>query len=585
MKLKTTWNLTLIYKSEKDPQIEKDLTTYEQAVDSFDKKYRTSKEWLEDENKLNEALVEYEKLYGMIEPRRAGNYFYYRKELNSHDQGAEKKLNLISDRLTKAGNKTVFFELVLGKIATKLQDQFLNADSLKQYRYFLKRLFENAKYDLTEAEEKILNLKSLPAHSLWVQGQQKLQSSQMVTWKGKQYPLPQAQNMMHTLSTPDRRKLADAISTVLKNISAFAESEINAIYIDKKINDELRGFKEPYSRTILGYQNDETSIINFVKTVTDHFKIGHKFFKLKAKLLKQTKLEYADRSAKVGAIAIKPTFEESLSILRSAFEKVDPMFREILDEYVERGQIDVYPKKGKKGGAYCSGDINMPTFVLLNHVDTLDSFKTFAHEMGHSIHTEMSKKQPVLYQNYTISVAEVASTLFENFAFEEILPKLSKKEQIIALHDRINDAINTIFRQVAVFNYELEMHKAIREKGALSKEEMANMHNKHMKAYLGPQFTMKELDGYFFVSWPHLRYFFYVYSYAYGELISMALYNKYKEDKNYIHEIKKFLSAGGSKTPEQIFQEIGIDTSKPAFFETGLKKLEEDIVKLEKLLK
>jgi oligoendopeptidase F len=530
-------------------------------------------------------MADYEALFAMPEPRKAINYFYYRKETNSADQEAERKINLISDRLTKAGNRTVFFELSLGKIEKKLQEEFLKSDALKPYRYFLKRIFENAKYDLTEVEEKILNLKSLPAHSLWVQGQQKLLSQQIVKFKGKELPIPQAQNMMHTFGTAERRKLSDAVSEVLKNISAFAESEMNAVYIDKKINDELRGFKHPYSRTILGYQNDEDAIINFVQTVTYHFKIGHKFYKLKAKLLKQKKLEYADRAAKIGQISFKPTFQESLATLRTAFEKVDPQFREILDEYIKRGQIDIYPKKGKKGGAYCSGDINMPTFVLLNHVDTLDSFKTFAHEMGHAIHTELSKKQAPLYQSYTISVAEVASTLFENFAFEEILPRLNKKEQIIALHDRINDAINTIFRQVAVFNYELEMHKVIREKGALSKEEMAQLHNKHMGAYLGPQFKLKELDGYFFVSWPHLRYFFYVYSYAYGELISSALYNKYKQDKNYIQEIKKFLSAGGSKTPEEIFKEIGIDTSMPAFFEQGLKNLEDDIAKLEKLLK
>ncbi len=106
-----------------------------------------------------------------------------------------------------------------------------------------------------------------------------------------------------------------------------------------------------------------------------------------------------------------------------------------------------------------------------------------------------------------------------------------------------------------------------------------------MKAYLGPQFTMKEDDGYFFVQWPHLRYFFYVYSYAYGEIISKALYSKYKHDKNYMKEIEKFLSAGGSKSPEQIFKDIGIDTGKPEFFVEGLKEIEEDIKKLEALIK
>jgi oligoendopeptidase F len=585
MKIKTTWNLKLIYENEKDPPVENDILSYEKAVDAFEKKYRANTVYLGNAQLLKQALTEYEELYGMIEPRRAYNYFHYRKEIDSSDQVAEKRLNLISDRLTKAGNKTLFFELSLGKIDKKLQTELLQSKELKHFQYFLKRLFENAKYDLSEPEEKILNLKSLPAHGLWVQGQQKLLSQQTVKFKGRELPIPEAQSMLTQLGKKDRRALTDATNEVLKSISSFAESELNAVYIDKKINDELRGFKHPYSRTILGYQNDEASIINFVNTVTKNFSISHRFYKLKAKLLKERKLEYADRAAKVGEVSLKPGFDESLGILRNAFEKTDPQFREILDSYVENGQIDVFPKKGKKGGAYCSSDIKMPTYVLLNHINSINSLKTFAHEMGHGIHAELSKSQTPLYEGHTISVAEVASTFFENIAFEEIFPKLSRKEQAIALHDRLNDAVATIFRQVAVFNYELEMHTIIREKGALTKEEIANLHNKHMSAYLGPNFKLKELDGYFFVTWSHLRYFFYVYSYAYGELISMALYNKYKENKNYIREIKKFLSAGGSKSPEDIFKEIGIDTTKPAFFETGLKKLEEDIVKLENLLK
>jgi oligoendopeptidase F len=223
--------------------------------------------------------------------------------------------------------------------------------------------------------------------------------------------------------------------------------------------------------------------------------------------------------------------------------------------------------------------------VLLNHVDSAKSVMTLGHEMGHAIHGELSKVQKPLYENHTISVAEVASTLFENFVFEELLKTMTEKEKIIALHDRIQDDVQTIFRQIACFNFEVELHETIRKNGSLSKEEMGTLMNKHMKAYLGPKFTLTDLDGYFFVSWGHLRMFFYVYSYAYGQLISKALYKKYQADKNYIHEIKKFLSAGGSKSPEDIFKDIGIDTTKPEFFIEGLKSIEEDIERLKKLIK
>ncbi|MDQ3076583.1 MAG: M3 family oligoendopeptidase [bacterium] len=583
--MKTEWNLKLLYSSGNDQKIEEDIMVYEKAIESFEKKYRKSKDYLTNEDSLLKALTEYEEISGMNEGSKAAEYFYFRKDLNSTDQEAEAKLNQLSDRLTKVGNKIIFFDLDLAKIDKKLQKQFLKSSTLKHFHYFLHRIFLTAEHNLSEAEEKIVNLKSLPSNALWIQGQEKLLTQQTVKFKGNDLPLPEAFNKLSILPTIERRKLNDDINAVLKNISYFAESEINAVFINKKINDELFKFKNPYSKTILGYQNNEESIINFVNTVTKSFSIAHRFYKIKAKMLGVDKLEYADRAAKVGEIKVKPTFEESYNILETAFAKAGPRYVNILKDYVKNGQIDVYPKKGKRGGAYCAGSIGLPTYVLLNHVDTLDSLKTFAHEMGHAIHTEFSKGQTPIYQRYTISAAEVASTLFENFAFDEIFPRLSDKEKIIALHDRINDGIATIFRQIACFNYELELHQEIRTQGALSKEEMANLHNKHMKAYLGPLFTMKENDGYFFVQWPHIRYGFYVYSYAYGEIISSALYKRYKENPKYMEEIEKFLSAGGSKSPEDIFKNIGIDTSKPEFFVEGLKAIEDDIKKLEKLIR
>jgi oligoendopeptidase F len=223
--------------------------------------------------------------------------------------------------------------------------------------------------------------------------------------------------------------------------------------------------------------------------------------------------------------------------------------------------------------------------VMLNHTEDIQAVSTMAHEMGHAFHSELSKSQSPIYQDYTISVAEVASTLFENFAFEEMLGKLSEKEKVIALHNQINDDVSTIFRQIACFNFELELHKTIREKGSIPKEEIAKMLNKHMKSYLGPIMKLTDNDGYFFVKWSHIRNFFYVYSYAYGQIISKALYARYKEDKSFLSKIEQFLSAGGSKSPEQIFKDIGIDVSKPEFFEAGLKQVEADIKLLEQLAK
>ena len=583
-KIKTEWDLSLLYKSKNDPQIEADLKSIESAIENFEKKYKGNDKYLCDESALFEALAEYEKIEGMAEGSRPIMYFHYLGDLNSADQQVNAQLSVLSQRYAKISNKILFFGLALGKISKETQKKFLESKKLVHFRYWLKTLFDESKYFLTEPEEKILTLKSLPSRGLWVDGQERLLNSQTISFKGKQIPIAEAHMKISDLSKKDRYDLHKKIMEIQKGISAFAESEINAIVTDKKINDELSGFAEPYSATILGYENDEKAIINFVKTVTDNFSISHKFYEVKAKLLKMPKLLYPDRAAKIGATTTKYPFEKAANVVTKAFKNVDPQFSDIFERFLQNGQIDVDSKKGKSGGAYCSSTTGLPTFVLLNHVNSADSVMTLGHEMGHAINSELSKSQTPLYEGYTTSVAEVASTLFENFVFEEIFQTLSAKEKIIALHDRIQDDIQTIFRQIACFNFEVDLHKTIRAKGSMSKEEIGSLLNKHMSAYLGPKFKMTELDGYFFVNWGHIRRFFYVYSYAYGQLISKALYKKYQADKNYIHEIKKFLSAGGSKSPEDIFKDIGIDTTKPEFFVAGLKSIEEDIERLKKLI-
>jgi len=167
--------------------------------------------------------------------------------------------------------------------------------------------------------------------------------------------------------------------------------------------------------------------------------------------------------------------------------------------------------------------------------------------------------------------------------FDEVFKTLSSKEQIVALHDRINDEVQTTFRQIACFNFELDLHKRIRAEGQISSADIALLLTKNMKAYAGNSVTVSLDDGYFFVPWSHIRRFFYVYTYAYGQLISRALYETWKLDPRYGVKIKQFLSAGGSMSPEDIFKSIGIDTSKNSFFEAGLKGVQEDIKRLEKL--
>jgi len=579
--MRTKWNLKLFYSSPKDPQIEKDLKKFELVFKKFVKKYKNKKDYLKDESTLLQALKDYESLLEEAKSKPI-YYFFYLSALNSSNQEAEAMSNKLSDRLTKIGNEAIFFTINLGKIDRKQQKIFLNSKKLSKYHYFLELLFEESSHTLTTPEEKILNLKSLTSRSLWISGLEKALNKQTVRHKGKDISLPEASSIISGLKAKERRELHQKLFKAFKDVSDFAEAEINAIYTDKKIGDELRHYKEPYSATIMGYENEEKSVLSLVGAVTEEFRISKRFYGLKKKLLGLSHLTYADRSAPIGKVKKKFDFKTSHDLLREIFYDMHPEYGKILDRFIKNGQIDVYPKKGKSGGAFCSSDTSTPTLVLLNHADTHSSFSTFAHEMGHAVHAERSKKLSVLYDGHSTAVAETASTLFETIAFNKVFDTLSPKDKVIALHDKIQNDIATIFRQIACFNFELELHTSIRESGSVSKEEIAKLMNKHMKAYLGPSFKITDSDGYFFVNWSHIRNFFYVYSYSYGQLISKVLHQKYIEDPNYIDSIDSFLSSGQSKRPEKIFEDIGIKTDLK-LFKSGLTSIDKDITALENL--
>ena len=379
-----------------------------------------------------------------------------------------------------------------------------------------------------------------------------------------------------------------------KKISFVAEAELNAVIRNWKIDCDLRGYTKPYEPTVLHYQNNLKSIENLVDVVTKSNHISHKFFALKAKILnkaeksKDKKLTVAELGTNImtaNTVKEKIPFAETVHVVRQSLEEANPEFANMLDRYVADGQIDVFPKSGKHNGAFCSSLTgSKKTYVLLNHVGKLNDAITLAHEMGHAIHSDLSKTQPVIYEGYTISVAEVASTFFENILFDKLLEKATPAEKKVLLFNDLQGRVMTVYAQIAYFQFEKKLHAAVQEKGYISKEEMAAMFADCRRSYVGKAMDIVENDGYAFVYISHFRSFFYVYAYAYGQLIADALYAEYKKDKKFIEKVKIFLQAGGSMSPDDIFKTLGIDTTKPEFFKKGLKKMEKDLEKVRKMI-
>jgi oligoendopeptidase F len=584
MKYKTEWDLTHIYKANPKKSAEKDCAALKKAYSTFAKKYRKDKSYLKNPKALAKAIEDYEKAILVKGFENPILYYWYIKNIDSQNTEAEAQVTKLSEFYSDLSNQVSFFTLEIGKIPAQLQKKFLGSKELAPYRYLLKQLFDNAKHTLSEAEEKIIELKSLPAHQLWTSGFSKLLAKQMVKFNGEEIALEEALSKLRFLPKTERHALYKEVTSLYKSVSDFAESEMNAIVTNKKINDKLKGFKFPYEATAKAYENEVKTVQNLRAAVTSNFKIAHRFYKIKAEMMGEKKLAYVDRLAQIGKSEVKITLEEAINKTIEAFRPVGEDFAEFVRNEFENGLVDVYPRKGKRSGGFCSWSIGTPVYIFLNHTDDFRSLTTIAHEMGHGIHAMYSRKQRPLYEDVTIATAEVASTFFENLVYEQELAKVNEEERMVLLHDKIGDDINTIFRQIACFNFEEELHNTIREEGFLSKERIAALMSKHVHACIGPTFDMTEDDGYTFVMWSHIRKFFYVYTYAFGQLISDALYERYKKDNSKIKDVIKFLSAGGSDSPEGIFRSIGINPTKQ-FFELGLKRIERDIDELERLWK
>ena len=390
-------------------------------------------------------------------------------------------------------------------------------------------------------------------------------------------PFSQILTLMGNKDKQIRDEAAKAIHKITHDNADIAETEVNSILENKQINDELRKMERPDLARHIGDDIEAEVVDTLLEVVSSRFPIVHRYYELKAKLLGLPKLAYHERTVEYGEIDIKYTYEAALNLVSSALGKLDKQFSDIISEYNENGQFDVYPRKGKRSGAFCMHNlISQPTYVFLNYTERMRDVTTLAHELGHGINNELIKaKQNALNFGTPMSTAEVASTFMEDFVLQELMLKASDAERLAIMMMKLDDDVSTIFRQIACYQFEQELHTSFREKGYLSKDEIGKIFQKHMQAYMGDFVEQSKGAENWWVYWSHIRYFFYVYSYASGLLISKSMQASVKEDPAFIEKVKEFLAAGLSDSPKNIFANMGIDITDRKFWDKGLDEVEE----------
>jgi oligoendopeptidase F len=589
--IKTQWDLNLIISKDKLEKFEQERNLVEQESYKFINKWKDRSDYLENAETLFEALEEYEKWEREIGPSgNEGFYYGLKLSLDQNDTDTKAKSNKLNDFGLKIINDIQFFELKLSKIPESNQKELLEDSKLKKYKHYLEGIFKFSKHILSEPEEKILNLKYKVSRSNWIQMLSALLSKQereVLNDQGKleKKNFSEITELLNNKDKKIRDKAADAFNDILKTYSEIAEHEINSVLENKKIEDEIRNYSRPDEGRHLGDDLESEVVDSVVSEVTKRFDIPKRYYALKAKLMGVDKLEYHERNVEYGEIDEKFEFNEAYEVVRKVFANLDPEFEAIYERLFTNGQVDVYPAKGKRSGAFCSSNmVTEPTYIMLNHNDTLNNVLTIAHEFGHAIHFEYSKaNQHALDQDIPMCTAETASTFFEDFVLKEVT-KTSTDELKLAINMmKLNDEISTIFRQIACYNFELELHQKFREIGYLSLEDLGSIFHKHMGSYMGDSVIQDENSKNWWIYWSHIRSHFYVYSYAFGLLVSKSLQNLVLDDKNTIEKIKDFFKAGSSKSPKQIFADMKIDITDSNFWSAGIDEIEKLLLETEVL--
>lgn len=590
---KTEWDLEPLFKNDNDPGMKKERNKVTEETKKFVKKWKNNGSYLTDAKSLKQALDDYEKWNRLYGPGlKELYYFTYRNSQNQLDKPIKAKLNQANDFAQKISNEMEFFYLSLGKIKKEKQKEFLKKNELSDYRHFLEKIFAHAKYFLSEAEEKIINLKQTTAFDNWVMMTEAFLSKEervILDEDGKKKN--KNFNEISALLSSGKKKVRDgankAFNEILSEHAELAEHEINSVLQDKKVNDELRGFERPDSARHMSDDVSTKMVDVLDEAVRARFDISARFYKLKAKLLGKKKLKYHERGVEYGKINKKYTYDEALNLVLKVFSGLDPEFGSILDDFIRNGQIDVYPRKGKTGGAFCSNGLPIqPTYILLNFTGKLNDVLTIAHEAGHGINTELTrKKENALNFDHPLAVAEVASTFMEGFVLDELLKTADDELRLKISIDKLGDAVSAIHRQIACYNFEKDLHAAFRKSGYLPKEEIGSIFRKNMEAYMGSSVEQSPGSENWWIYWSHIRSYFYVYSYASGLLIAKSLQKSIKEDPGFTKKVKSILSIGLSQSPVEIFAKAGIDITKKQFWDKGLEEIDELLSETEKLAK
>ena len=584
---KYTWDLTLIYKTDKD----------------FEKDYEKVSKEINDITKYKDILVKsasnllgYLKLSNELE-RKLYKLYYYANLKNDQDTTNTKyqaMLGKVKNLLTKFEELDAYAEPELMSIDYSLIEKYYEEEKeLKEFEFVLSNLFRFKKHILSKEIEEVLSSlsnslnNSSETYELLTDSDMKF--GLILDENNEEVELTES-NYSVFLHSKNRRVRKEAFNKILTTYGEYKNtiSSTFAGNVDTLTTlAKLKKYDSSLEAALFSDNVDKEVYNNLIKTVKDNLSVLYKYFKLKKDFLKLDEFHLYDQYVDlVEENTKKYTFEEAKDLVIEALSVLGDDYIKNLNKAFDERWIDVYNNKGKRGGAYSSGFYDTKPYVLLNYEGTINDVSTLAHELGHSMHTYYScLNNPYQYSSYKIFVAEVASTVNELLLNFHLLNKGSKEDKKYILSNLMNLFKATIYRQTMFAEFERDMHSLKEKGGVLTNEVLCNEYYKLNLDYFGKDVVVDDEIKYEWERIPHFYYNFYVYKYAIG--LSCACYivdNILNKKEHALENYLKFLSSGGSDYPVNELKIAGIDVTKKDVIESAIKMFDSFIEQFKELM-
>lgn len=440
---------------------------------------------------------------------------------------------------------------------------------------------------MSEAEERILAEKRVTGAGLWARLFDETLTEMRFPLRGKSLS---EQEILSKLSDPDRalrHDAAEALSSGLESRLHTLTTCFNAILADKALDDRLRRYPHWLAERNLANEIDDAMVASLEAAVVARYPLVARYYRLKGRLLGIDRLMDYDRYAPLPGKSRTHDWQDCQRIVLAAVADFSPELAAIGRRFFDEGWIDAALAPGKRGGAFAhpvTPDVH--PYLMVNYTGQTRDVMTVAHELGHGIHQYLAREQGFLNADTPLTTAETASVFGEMLTFEQLLREESDpRGRLALLCGKIEDTFATVFRQMAMHRFEAQMHEARRREGELSRERLAEL-------WLATQ-TEQFADSVAFSQgyrwwWSYIPHFIgspgYVYAYAFGELLTLALIQRYRaEGKAFVPRYIEMLRLGGSRSPVEVVGVTGIDLTDPGIWSSALDYLESLVVQAETL--